>query len=591
MVSTWQHTACRRVAEVPGLILPARIRRALWLVGFVFCLGWLLSSREAHADWLDRWLQGGQVAPAIEQARRLPTPAEASDALRRVAAWQRSRGDVEGADRTLQYLPDRQERSRERERGVRAPRDDSGSGQGGASVADFSELIDLITSTVSPSTWESLGGVGSVRPFVSGVFVDPRGVLQQAAERIAPFPQLELLQPPRAADPPGPVDRPSTLRVVSLRRLERVLADRLETGLLPTREMLHLAGLYRLEGVAVRKEQGDILLFGPASGWRYDTESRAVSTESDLPALCLDDLVVLLRSARGDLRRGVFGCSINTRDANLARLRDFVADSNRQGPLAPGQLRRWLKELQQRLGRQDVVIQGIPHDSRVALVLVAADYRMKLIGVGQVDGGDGIPDYFELLKKARLPDGPPLEALRWWLTMGYRQISHDPGRSMFQLEKGAVLAQSENQFIAAQGQRVPTGMAEPVNREFAANLTRHFDALAARDLVFGDLRNVFDLALAATLFEVEGWWNRCQWDGGVLGRPGAYPLAAHPVPREVESVVAHRVYQKRQIVVQVAGGVQVDLPSLLRQARPAEDLPPITGGDASDVWWWDVSRQ
>ena len=587
MFSPLRHAACQFWAGVFGQSPSVRSGNRIGQFCLILSL-WLLSSLLAYGDWLDRWLQGGQWAPAITQARSLTDPAEAADALRRIAAWQRSHGDLNGADRTLRHLPNRVERSRERERGVRATPGSGPTAQGGGSVADFTELIDLITSTVSPSTWEALGGVGSVRPFVSGVYVDPQGVLQHTTERIASFPRLEMLQPPQAGGRSDSSDRPSSLRVVSLRRLERALAERLAAGLLPTEAMRHLAGLYRLQGAALRTEEGDILLYGPASGWKYDTESRAVSVTSDLPSLCLDDLLVLLQSSRGEMQRGVFGCSINTRDANLARLRDYVAESNRRGPLAPGQLRRWLRELQQRIGRQDVVIQGIPRDSRVALVLVAADYRMKLIGVGQVEGGDGIPDYFELLKKARLPDGPPLEALRWWLTMGYRQIAHDPQRTTFQLEQGAVLAQSENQFIAAQGQRVPTGMAEPVNREFAANLTRHFDELAARDVVFGDLRNVFDLALIATLFQVEGWWNRCQWDGGVLNRPDACPREMYPVPREVESVVAHRVYQKRQIVVQVAGGVQVDLPALLRQAKPAGELPAITQGEASEDWWWDV---
>lgn len=250
-----------------------------------------------------------------------------------------------------------------------------------------------------------------------------------------------------------------------------------------------------------------------------------------------------------------------------------------------------MRELQRRLGRQDVVIQGIPPDSRVAQVLVAADYRMKLIGVGQVDGGAQIPDYFTLLRRARLAGGPPLEALRWWLTMGDRQIVRNPDRTIFQWQGPAVLAQSENQFIAARGQRIPTGVAEPINQEFAENLTRHFDKLAKRDVVFGDLRNVFDLALATSVMQTEDWWRRCQWDGGLLRQPGVYPLDVLPVPREVESVTEYRVYNQRQIVVQVAGGVQVDLPSVLKAAREEKLLLSIPQcpeePENTDTWWWD----
>jgi hypothetical protein len=175
--------------------------------------------------------------------------------------------------------------------------------------------------------------------------------------------------------------------------------------------------------------------------------------------------------------------------------------------------------------------------------------------------------------------------------MGDRQIIRNPDRTVFQWRGPAVLAQSENQFIAARGQRIPTGVAEPINQEFAENLTRHFDELAKRDVVFGDLRNVFDMALATTVMQTEDWWRRCQWDGGLLRRPGVYPLEVLPVPREVESVVAHRVYNQRQIVVQVAGGVQVDLPAVLKAAREETtqfsipQLPKESG--ITDNWWWD----
>lgn len=580
---------------LPRSPLPARIRRLLTTLVFVVTLheSW------ARADWLDRWLAEGRVGPAIEQSRRLDDPREVTDALCRIAAHQRTHGQPDAADRTLCLIPDRMERNRERERGVRRRPERPSSGRtpetssgasGGASVADFTELIDLITSTVSPSSWEALGGVGSARPFVSGVYVDPQGVLQMTTERIAEFPLDDHLRPPGVL-PPDDVARASRMRVVSLRRLERALATRLACGLLPTEVMRNLAGLTRLEAVALRTGDHDIYLVGPASGWRQDVDGRAVSTLNQAPTLNLDDLVVLLQSAHRDQRPGVFGCSINTRDANLASLRDFVEQSNRAGALAAGQLRRWLTELQRRLGRQDVVIEGVPADSRVALVLVAADYRMKRIGVGQVDGGADIPDYFTLLRRARLPDGPPLEALRWWLTMGDRQIIRNAERTIFQWQGNAVLAQSENQFIAAQGQRIPTGVAEPVNREFAGNLTRHFDQLADGDPVFGDLRNVFDLALAATVMQTEDWWTSCQWQGGVLRQPHKYPLATLPVPREVDSVVAHRVYNKRQIVVQVAGGVQVDLPALLRGVREVSPSPGVARivdeSAKGDTWWWD----
>ena len=38
-------------------------------------------------------------------------------------------------------------------------------GLGGGSMADFDSLIDLITSTVKPTSWDEVGGPGSIEPF------------------------------------------------------------------------------------------------------------------------------------------------------------------------------------------------------------------------------------------------------------------------------------------------------------------------------------------------------------------------------------------------------------------------------------------
>src|SRR6185436_8224299 len=139
------------------------------------------------------------------------------------------------------------------------------------------------------------------------------------------------------------------LRLVSLKRLERAVAERIASGRPLPETLRHLAGLTQVQYVFTYPAEREIVIAGPAEGWRYDESGRAVGRESGRPLLDLDDLVVVLRSFApgGD---SLFGCSINTRDANLKSVKEFV-ESN-QSPLGPGQLGRWLKELQTRLGLQ-----------------------------------------------------------------------------------------------------------------------------------------------------------------------------------------------------------------------------------------------
>ena len=51
---------------------------------------------------------------------------------------------------------------------------------------------------------------------------------------------------------------------------------------------------------------------------------------------------------------------------------------------------------------------------------------------------------------------------------------HSPDNSAYEIQGSSVLVQSENQFVNSQGQHVPTGVSEPINRMFAQNFTNHY---------------------------------------------------------------------------------------------------------------------
>ena len=337
-------------------------------------------------------------------------------------------------------------------------------------------------------------------------------------------------------------------------------------------DVRYLAGLTAVRYVFVYPQHGDVVIAGPAEMWQLDDDGRALGADSGRPVLQLDDLVTLLR-VFAPSGHGSFGCSINPRDANLKQLKQFVEASQAAGPLHPSQRNRWLRELRDQLGLQDVEIYGVPRETHVAQVIFDADYRMKLIGIGKLDGGPNIPSFFSLLRRHDAAQGVPLTALRWWLTMKYDAVVHSPHRDAFEIRGSAVLVQSENQFVNAQGKHVPTGMAEPINREFAENFTKHYDDIAQRDKVFAELQNVFDMGMAAAICQRDGLYETVGWDMGGFAPGGAHQVAQVDTPVEIESVINHRVYGGRDIVVQVAGGVVADVrkfvndPSLQMESR------------------------
>jgi hypothetical protein len=537
-------------------------------------------------------LESGEFGPAMDAASSIEDLTQRVGYLKQVVAAQQDAGEFQAADATASRIPIPEQRVQSRREVLRQK-----GASGGGVQADFNSLMNLITSTIQPDSWEELSGPGSVMPYRSGVYVDPNGLMRQLKKEETTGALEALGRRARAADLNEDMARTSSLRLVSLKRLEEAVGARLESGRPVLETMRQLAGLTQIKHVFVYPDDEEIVIAGPAEGWKYDDAGRAVGRESGRPMLYLDDFVVVFRTfAPGG--QAEFGCSINTRDANLKQVKEFVESSNAAGPLGPGQLSKWLKELQSRLGMQDVVVTGVPANTRVAQVLVEADYRMKLIGVAKVDAGKQIPSYFDLLKAAGQIKGAPLEALRWWLTMKYAAIVHSPDRSFFEIQGSSVLVQSENQFVNSQGQHVPTGVSEPINRLFAENFTRHYNELAQRDLVFADMRNIFDMALVAALCRQEKLHEKAGWNLGVFAPDGAYHPAVVNAPTVVESVMNHRVYGGKDIVVQVAGGVQADVVAMARDKNLAKEDAALgkvaergkTPALPAGRWWWDAKE-
>ncbi|MDZ4684097.1 MAG: DUF1598 domain-containing protein, partial [Planctomycetaceae bacterium] len=440
---------------------------------------------------------------------------------------------------------------------------------------------------------EDIDGVGgTATPFQTGVRVSPNGLLARVSAQDTTGKLAGIVGQARKADLNGDLAQQSGLRFVSLKRLEREVAARLSQGLPIPESMAQFGGLTQVQYVALDAAEHDILIGGPAEAWQYNAQGQPVGVTSGRPTLQLDDFVVVYRTfAKGEPD---FGCSINTRDAGVKALQDFAAASLARGPLNAASVRNWVKQLQTKLGKQDIVVWGVPADSRVARVIVEADYRMKLIGIDKLDAGKAIPSYFDLLTAGAQKNPPPMEALRWWLTMKYDAVLHSPDRTAFEVQGASVRCLSENQMLTAEGKHLPTGQSEPTNRLFAENFTNHYDDLAKRDLVFADMQNVFDLALVAALIRQERLADRAGWQSGVMAANGGYRPAQHVVPKEIDSVVNHKVYNGRDIVVQVAGGVRGDLLAVVSDAAVAKESRDVAPAAAPKLpagrWWWDASK-
>lgn len=537
----------------------------------------------ASDELLREQLAAGEFAPAMENAEAAPLQ-QRDQRLSAIARAQAEIGEKSGSLSTASQI---------RDDGVRGQTlGDMGRGaQGGGGNADFNSLIELITTTIAPTSWDEVGGPGAIQSYQNGVYVDASGLVRrieiehQTHSRLA-----ELRRTAERVLGDGDVRQASPLRKISLSRLEREIQMRQAAGRPLDDEMQVLAGLQRIKYVLVYPDTGDLVLAGPAGDWKVDRENRLVSADSGRPVVQLEDLVLLLRHVNHS-PSGEFGCSIDPTEKGLAK----AQESSKQ-PIKAGRRAKWLEQVRSQLGRQTVRVFGIDPGSRAARAIVEADYRMKLVGIGLEDGTLDVPSYLEMIHVPAGQAPPAMDVLRWWFAVNYDAVKASSDRDVYELSGQGVKVLSENELLAANGKQVHTGKSEELNSAFAHNFTKHFPALAAKYPVYADLQNIFDLALVCSLIKAEGLADRAGWQMSLFDDPRQFVLSRGQAPQEVDTVINHRVVNKVHVVAVVSGGVTADCSSLVKTGAIQTDRQGTLGSHRDRAkpeqlprgnWWWD----
>ena len=228
-----------------------------------------------------------------------------------------------------------------------------------------------------------------------------------------------------------------------------------------------------------------------------------------------------------------------------------------------------MRNFAHQLGRQDIEVYGLDPRTRATRVMIEADYRMKLVGMGLEEGVPGVKSYLDLIQIPAGGSAPPMSVLRWWFTLNYQAVTADRQRRAFAFAGPGVKVESENERLAAKGKRVHTGQSDELNSQFAHSFTDHFEALAEKYPIYAELRNLCDLALVGTLLREENLPGKINWHLTLFGDPRAFSTQLGSSPRELESVVNFRVIRDpsgKQVhtVAGVSGGVTVWPTSLVR---------------------------
>ena len=430
-------------------------------------------------------------------------------------------------------------------------------------------LLSAISTTASAQFF-------GVNRSVGGVAIDADGVV--AAPTIEDLRTLDKLR--REIDVPvlEGLQQFVDLRGVSLRQLETIVARcQAENQPIPD-EVRFCAGLLRVEYVLVYPERGDIVLAGPAEGWKIDQHGNVVGATTNRPTVALDDLMVAMRAAAAPQLEPI-SCSIDPTPAGIGRLR---AATRRMRTI--GNPEDTMMRIEEALGPQVISVTGVPADSHFARTMVAADFRMKRIAMNfEPAPVDGLPSFLHMLR-----GGKTLANLmpRWWLAPNYQPLAKDADGLAWQIRGPGVQCMTEEDYFDAQGQRQQTGKAGATAARWARQMTAKFEELADHDSSFGKLRNAMDLAVVATLIERRGLLERAQLELPALR--GEASLASYPIPRSTASKASF-VKTGRNWVISASGGVQLLPWEIADRSEASESLAQVRDSIefAGDQFWAD----
>ena len=551
-------------------------------------------SFEVEADEFRQLLSSGEYVQALDRARANQDMVLRQQQMIQIARHQAAAGVQSGAMESLASLHDFTNGSLIRSTAQDGTRPRPSGSQGGAAMADFDTLIDLIKATVAPDSWDDLGGAGTITPFPGGIYVDRDGLMVRLDSRRDS--ELQGIRRDQFdgmfSDKGQDVREASSMRKVSLVRLQRQLQLLQLRNERADQAMQNLAGIYKIQYVLVYPEQRDIVIAGPAGPWKENSNGRLVNTNNGKPVLKLDYLVELMRNAYS--ANPTFGCSIAPRAANLLKAKQYLANHNGK-TLTPQNTDAWIQGLRQSVGRQDVEVFGTDNQTHLAQILVEADHHMKLVGLGEVPGVPGMNSYLDNLVQSDEPT-QAVNMLRWWFTTNYQALHASKDGLAFEVVGPAVKVLSENEIVDQLGNREQTGKSDPLTQQFASEFTSNFEMLAERYPVYQELRNVFDLAVISMLIKSQELDRKVDWNPEFYTQSYGYQPVRAKAVNSVKSVVSYRITTDRVVLAAVSGGVVVDPLPVVNQMNLKRDDYGILNAEyqgnrgialPGNTWWWD----
>ena len=207
---------------------------------------------------------------------------------------------------------------------------------------------------------------------------------------------------------------------------------------------------------------------------------------------------------------------------------------------------------------QTVSVDGVSPKTHFAQVMVEADYRMKLIGIGLERPPVRLVSYVD---RANPAAGFRNALHRWFFVPDYQCVRVSEDSLAMELVGDGVKLVGEDEVghtAAASGMRLPAA-AISASQAFVAGFTKKYPELAERSPVYAELRNLIDLAVAAAYIQQQDYYAKAGWKMAFFGSEQEFPVETYDIPKTVEPAVnaIWRGNAYTTLMTPIGGGVQI----------------------------------
>jgi len=225
-------------------------------------------------------------------------------------------------------------------------------------------------------------------------------------------------------------------------------------------------------------------------------------------------------------------------------------------------------------------------------VLVNADYKMKRLSMGLEQAPiQKLPSVLEMIQARDASFGQM--APRFWMECNYQPVVRSEDGTIWQIRGQGVKTLTEDQYYDKNGIREATGKPNVFAEKWAANMTEKFEALAAAEPAFAELRNIMDLTVVAAIIRKHDLVNQAEADiSSIMGTMASVSTPVYTAPKTISPQCSF-IRTSNSWVVTTSGGVLVDSWSVASNVETDSKLSRESLGltaMAGDSIWYAPAR-